>query len=261
MIGGVGFPRAVGAALTATGDFQAAYPAGNVLDPSQPRRVALATASGARTFTLTFPAATAVQIVSLIHHNLPEGTLVTVGAWTSLPADETNPAGKVEERTVAVPARISDLAQTLPVILAEPRAVRAVVVTVPAMGAALELGGIDVASWWEWPDINVDETRGYNPTTSTVMLAGGVKEASRQWAPRITSGKRGELDLIEIETVLMDFQRLMGRANPFVFVRDKDDPARWSREAFLARNATLPGTEVREGDIGLMGFDLVEHLG
>lgn len=198
----------------------------------------------------------------MVHHNISEGTEVYVALWGSLPVDGAiNPGGYLNGITANVPARIGLLPQTMPFVFPQAYMARGVYVQVGGFGKRLELGGIDVSDWWAWPDIKVDEERGMLPASLQSERPGGVTETTRQWAPRIQNGTRGLLTRDQIETSVVDFQMDTGRSKTFVFVRDILDPSTWTREAYLARNNALPASVIGEGDSGLMGFNLIEHLG
>lgn len=264
MIGGIGFPSAldVVASVTSAQAADANYPLANLVDLVNIRRLWRAAASGAVTIDITFSAARSVRLVSLIQHNAPAGATLTASLWTSLPINpSTNPGGLAATQAVTVPASIAGYLQTTPILF--PAAVNAVGVrlVLSATAVAWEAGGIDASGWWEWPDIMVPEERGFAPTSLITVQPGGVEDRTRQWAPRIQSGTRAVLTSDEIQTTAIDFQRMMGRSRPFVFVRDIANTARWPRETFLAKNDDTPTARIDDSETGPFSYRLREHLG
>lgn len=182
----------------------------------------------------------------------------TLGPWSpSQDVAMSSASGQVSGPIPGAPA-------TLPIIFPAEAMVRSGTIAVAgldevATGITAPLGAIDLAGWLDFPDIGVEEERGIAPTALVDDFGVGVQAVTRQWAPRTAKGARASMDVTMLDAVA-DFQRGTGRSRPFVWVRDKQDASRWGREAFLARNRSLPPPTWGEGDAAGFSYDFVEHL-
>lgn len=254
MIGGVGFPsfRNRVASIEA-GSAADDFPASNLRDLVNVRRIWRAAGAGSADLTVTLASAL-VQAVMLVHHNLPAGASVEVKRFGT--------GGLIDSLTTVMPAPVANYLQTAPIVFAEAAACTSVVISITGVPATvLQMGAIDVTAWWSWPDIMVEEERGFAPTTLVSQLPGGIDSITRQWAPRIQSGTRTALTAAELQTTAIDFQVQMGKSAPFVFVRDLANKTRWPREAFLAKNADVPTIPIDDQEAGPFSYRLQEHLG
>ncbi|AKU43443.1 hypothetical protein CPT_Sansa39 [Caulobacter phage Sansa] len=264
MIGGVGFPSYRSLFTTSSNGVatHVDFPAANMADLAEPNRPAVAAAPGSFTARIDLSAPRAIAFLALVNHNVLDGT-IRVRAWAG-----TNIAGAPDYDSTAIPfwpagsGPIAPYIWTRPILLSEPVTAQTVLIDIePVTSTTVSIGAVEASAWWEWPDIMVEEERGFAPTSIMSQLPGGIDEVTRQWAPRIQSGTRTALTADELQTTALDFQRIMGRSKPFVFVRDLEDASRWAREVFLATNADLPLVTIDDTETGAFPYRLREHIG
>jgi hypothetical protein len=109
-----------------------------------------------------------------------------------------------------------------------------------AGSAAIDIGGLEIAKWWQWPFISARLEAGFASAGDDLALEGGGAEGQSGFLARTRDGQIGMLDLAVSAVTGLDFQKLKGLTKPFVFVEDADTAAHWPRDCFLAVNADLP---------------------
>lgn len=257
---GVCFPSYGRSAVFTSADaWDSDYPVSALSLLDRIRRVAVRTGPGTTVIDFLLPAAKTVDFLALIHHNAEAAAAMTV--QLSSGADPALNVVHLASTTVwAGAAQVEGYPTLRPYRLAAPVTVRSGRVTLSGNTDPWQIGAIEIGKWWSWLDVGVDRGIGVNSRSSSVALADGVDHVTQQWAPRIATGSRDVVDQSEVDQTLLDFHMARGRREAFVWAWDVDDPATWSRQAFLAKNASLPPGTVTDYDIGRMSYDFVEHL-
>lgn len=258
----VGFPSysSIATWTNEFGTWDPDFPVTNVGDLLRLRRVTKATSTGVVEIGFQLAAPQMINLVSLIHHNLLPDCIVNVALYSDNAfADIVLGIGGISP-----PPAVGNLPQTFPVLLADaPVAVMSGLINMtPAGTEPLPiLGAIDIAQAYIWKDVTVPQQRGFAPSGQRLAQPGGTDANMRQWSPRTFTGERDVVTRAEIESTILDFQSHTRLSQPFVFVRDIDDPNTWAREAYLARNKPLANSTVNEPENGKHAFTFQEHLG
>lgn len=249
MRSGVSFPSYADTVSWAAAGIDASFPVANLSDLYKPRRRTKKTATGAVTFTGTLPAAKPIQFVGVVHHNLPAGSTIRVQA------------GAYDSGAVAVPTTVDGYLPVFPCAFPTAQTTDTVVVTItPGSAIAVAVGAIEVSGWWEWPDVEVPRSFGFNSQDSSTDMPLGATDMTWSWSPRVWSGSRSVISLTEAQATALDFQLEKSVYRPFVFCWDAADPTTWPRESILVRNASLPTVVVDDAESGSFQFSFVEHL-
>lgn len=235
------------------------YPASNLGDLENLRRVFVSASAGFIGLGFVLPAARPIDFLAFIHHSAPAGAVfyLRLSSTTDPNADDVYvsgeeafwPGGVVNDAYPAVrPFRLPQVYTA--------RSGSLLVYNAPG----LELGAIELGRFWEWPDIDVGREIGIKSNASSVPVGSGVTHVTRQWAPRYVSGSRELVDVVEIEQTLLDHQRFNGLWRTFVWAEDIEDPATWPRQCMAVTHDALPaGTRDHEQG-GAMAFAFREQL-
>lgn len=256
---GVSFPG-YGAEATfamASGSAHADYPVTNLADLKKIRTPFRASASGAIAVSFVLPEAAPVEFVGLCHHNATDGATYRIRLYS----DESLSSEVYDSGTLAFDIAAGGLfAKVTPhVLTATSPEVRSGRIDLSDTGSAWEIGGVEVAGFWDLTDpAKLD--RGIAPKDLVLRAVDGAGRGMRQFAPRTVEVGLEAIDWTLEGATLIDFQAQRKRSEPFVYVRDYDDAATWGREAMLVRNAALPALSKREVYFGDLSLKLVEHL-
>lgn len=221
------------AIVTGTGDSD--YPIANLGDLVTPSEVARITpAGGAVAFTAVLPAARSIQFAALVEHAIPTGGTVRVRFYSDALSTVVH-----DTTAVTIPDPTSD-PQTFPVLLNAPLSVRAIRVDIAGLSAPLDIGGCELAGFWEWPWITAGLAAGFSIGGSDEDLVGGGSAGAEGEDFRTRSFDVSYLELRISTTTGIDFQKVQGLTRPFVYIEDYDDPISFPRDCFLAVNSELP---------------------
>lgn len=256
MITGVSFPSYVAdAAFTMTsGAAHADFPVQNLADLTNATRPFRASAAGAREFLAVLAADQLVQFVALARNNAQTDATYRFRLY-----DDDAATSLVHDSGTLTFGAASQFARTTPYLLDAAITVRAVRVNLSSMDAAWQVGGLEIAGFW---DLSSPSARslGMKPQDGRRDAGDGATLGTRQFSPRaVTTG----LSLIDwtVEGVTFEtFRWDRGTDKPFVWVRDAEDPETWPRECFLARNASLAGLTKNAFIYGALALDAIEHL-
>lgn len=249
------------AVWTSPSAFDADYPVAALSDLDQVRLVALRSDSGATVLDFVLPATRTIDFLALIHHNGAGSTTFTLQLSSGTdPTANIVYAGPLESVWGnALP--IEGYPAVRPILLAEPIAVRSGRISLGANTSPWEIGCIEIGQFWAWDDVAVSTGIGIESSAVSLRTAGGVDHITAQWSPRVANGSRTALDHSELEGRLMDFHRARGLSQAFVWCWDADDAGTWRRQAFLARNRTLPPGKFTDPLSGELAYDFLEYLG
>lgn len=259
---GVSYPGRTAGATCAmiTGAAAADYPVQNLASLASLRTVFRASAAGAVALSITLPASRLVQFLGMVHHNAPEDAtlrwrLYSDAGMTALLHDTGVMSVYPEGAEVETP-----FPNVRPHILDAALSTRAVRLDLSANASPWQIGGIDLAGWYEWPAVSVDRAYGVANKDVVVDTFGGAQHGMSQYAPRTFRGSRTEIEVSAEQTDILDFQMGTGLHVPFTFVQDYDDPATWARECVVVKNRAVPRLVKNGFDLGDFFYDLQEHL-
>jgi len=219
-----------------TGTEDSDYPAtnaGDLFDTGEVARIAPDT--GTVVIERVLSADASVQFLALVEHNIPSGGAVQVEVFD----DDSLTSLAHDTGTVTIPDPTSD-PQTFPVLLDAAITARSIRVTVTGLTDDLELGGLEIGQFWEWPWITAGLEAGFDIGGSEQVLAGGGSYGAEGEDFRTRTLQVSYLDLAVSSTTGLDFQKLQGLTRPFVYVEDYDAPASFPRDCFLAVNEDTP---------------------
>lgn len=259
---GVGFPSYTRAGVwSSTSGWAASYPVTNVANLEEVRRVAVHGATGAANLKMVLPEAVPLDFIAFIHHNAPAAATfrVRLSAGIDPTVGTLYDSGQQPFWPTGVPNE--DYPPVRPFLFPLGVTARSIQIDLSTNAEPWELGGVEVAQFWHWPDINVDRAIGMDGRSITKESGGGISYVTDQFAARIANGKRAVIDQSEADTTLLDFQRFTGRHRAFVWAWNMNSPASWIRESFLAMNRSLPGGVVTDHLVAAMRYDFREHLG
>lgn len=259
---GICFPSyARDATWTSSHPTDSEFPASNLSDLDEIRKVALWTDGGETELDFILPQARLIDFLALVQHN---GSVASrFGVQLS---SGTNPSTNIVYSAGLQPIwgigrPVAGYSALRPILLSDPVLVRSGRITLGVNSLPWEVGAIDMGLFWAWPDVSVDREIGIESSASLFDMAGGADHATGQWGRRFASGQRGLVDQSELDTKLLDFHRATTRRNAFSWMWDVDDASTWPREAWLARNRSLPAGVVNDYEAGIMRFDFAEHVG
>lgn len=238
-----------------SGTAHADYPVTNLGDLRKPRTPLITTAPGAIAFSGVLPADQSVQLVALCHHNAEVGETYRIQLYS----DAGMTTGVADSGTLVFPVHPEGLyPQVTPYVLPAALTVRAVRVDLSAQAAAWQVGAVELGGFW---DLTHHDARsmGVQTKDGVTSVGRGVDHATRRFSPRLATIGNSLIDTATEGATFSDFVTEKGSDLPFVYVRDADDSATFTRECFLGR---LSGHSYSKnaaffGDIGL---SVVEHL-
>lgn len=237
-----------------TGTADADYPVSNLGDLAEPGVVARITPdTGAIAVTATLPAARSIQFAALVEHTIPADATVRVRFYSDVLTTVVSDTGV---DTIPDP---TDDPQTYPVLLPAALSVRSVRIDIAGLTDDLDIGGLEIAAFWEWPWLTGSLDAGFRLSGDEIDLVGGASAGGEGDAPRTRSGEVKYLDLGVSVTTRIDAQKLHGLTRPFVYLEDYDTPSSWPRDCFLATNTALPPGVAEMFDRDTFQFRIEEH--
>lgn len=264
MKSGIGFPSYGRDATWSLGPgsnaMAADFPMQNLANLEELRRVALQAAPGGQNLYFDLGAVREIDFLALIHHNAPAAAIFTVTLYDG--ANQTGAVVYASGNQAFWPggAVNRDYPAVRPLRLPAPVNARSGLIALTANTVPWEIGGVEIASFWEWNDVAVPREIGVRSNASSAAMGGGVTHVTRQWAPRTVAGSREAVDLPELETRLLDHQRINGLHRTFVWCWDVDDPATWARQAMAVTNSELPAGVRDAYQSGRINFAFREQL-
>ncbi len=235
------------------------FPMQNLALIDEPRRVTMNAASGTQNYYFDLGAVRTVDFIAFIHHNAPGAAIFGIDLYAG-----ANQTGGIVYTSVGHSFWPGGVANTdYPAVRPfrfDAVAARSGLISVSSNASPWEIGGVEIGQFWEWDDVSVPSGIGIESRSAAQEMGGGIDHVTQQWGPRIATGARELVDLDEVDTTLLDFHRARGRSQAFVWCWDVDDPATWARQAFLARNRTLPPGVAVGYEVGSMSYDFEEHL-
>lgn len=224
---------------------------GDLFDPAEVARVAPDT--GAVVIERVLSADAEIQFLALVEHNLTEAHDVQVeffsDAGLSVPGTDTG--------AVPVPAPTTD-PQTFPVLLDAPETVRSIRITITGLTDDLEIGGLEIGGFWEWPWITAGLEAAFDGGGSEQVLVGGGSYGPEGEDARTRAFDVKFMALATSSTTGLDWQQYQGLTRPCVYVENYDDPASFPRDCFLAVNEALPMMTAVMSDRDNVSFRLRE---
>lgn len=259
IVSGVCFPSyGRSAAWVSSGAWDVDFPVTNLSLVDKVRRVALQDGAGEVVIDFTLSETQDVDFLALVHHNGPPNARVriTLSSGTDPAADILYDSGAM------LVGGSNDLPYPglRPMLLSETVAARSGRITLSDNPSPWEIGAVEVGMFWRWRDVGVDRAIGFASNGVVQEMAHGADHVMGQWSPRVASGERALVDQDEVDETLLDFQRFTGRSRAFVWCWNTNAPETWIREAFLARNQTLPAGVAIDYLAGAMRYDFREHL-
>lgn len=269
MKSGVSFPSyaSLPAFAMVSGSADASYPVQNLSDLKRIRRIFKAGATGAVSFTFILPAAASIQFLGLMDHNGAAGSTVRYRLFSDNNPDPVGNAGAIVHDSTAVgifptgSAPSTLWAQNRPYKITAAVTARSCRIDLSAHASKWEIGGLEIAGWWEWTDVAVPREFGVSPTDVVVDLGANIQETRSQWSPRTVIVQRSVVTQTENETTAQDFMLEKQLSKPFVWVWDYDDATTWPREVILVTNASMPRNPQNTYPAGSQSFAFLEHLG
>lgn len=263
MRSGVSFPSYAADPTYAmvTGTADASYPVSNLADLYNIRTVFKAGGTGAIAFTFIFPANRTIQMIGLLHHNAPAAATVRYRLFSDNNPDPVgNSAHQILDSGALTLQTNSLYPQCFPYRMSAATAVRSGRVDLSSNTVAWVVGGLELAGWWEWTDVQYSREFGLTPNDTVVAQPMGVDHAMSQFSPRTVKGSRALTDQAENLSTAMDFQLATKTSKPFVWAWDAADATTFARECFLVRNASLGPPVQNDYPSGSQTFEFVEHL-
>ena len=262
MKSGVSFPSYTRDATWSVGGggADADFPATNLGNLEEVRKVYLASAAGARNPAFVMPASKPVDFVAVVHHNADAAATFRLQLSSGITpgADIVYDSGVVPFWPAGVIP--TDFLQVRPILLPAAVTTRSGRLLLSATAAPWEIGAIEVGQFWKWEDVAVPRALGIDSRAIAVDMSRGAAHVMRQWAPRTVSGSREVVLQTELDGMLLDFQRAMGLHKPFVWCEDAEDAATWPRQCMVVTNESLPAGSATDYEVGRLGFSFVEHL-
>lgn len=224
-----------------TGSADANYPVQNLSDTVNNAKVArLTPAGGVVAFSFDLSAASLIQFVGLVRHNLSGAETVRIRLYS---AAALGGSLLVDSGVISVwpsGAAVAGYAQTRPwVASAGPYTALSGRVDFASLGGVLEIGALELAQWWP-VYMSPGAEIGFITTAADEAIVGGGAEAGDTFVSRMMNGQCDFLSIATSATTGIDFQAAVGKSKPFVWVQDYDDPTTWGRGCWPARNADLP---------------------
>lgn len=236
---GIIFPSYADLVTRENGGWQAAYPFTNTRDLIRISKLARADGAGDRQVILNLPALLPIRAVALVGHNLPKGSTIQVST-----TDAVDGGGNAVHATGSMPtwpgasAPVAGYRAVRPVLFGFTAPVRSIVIGMNT-DAVIEIQGVDVGGFWEWP-MGYGREIGVNIPNGEVDLAGGASyRPARNLKPRTVTGQVDLMKMEETATTGLDFQRGIDISHPFVWAEDWTDPTTWARKCMLVRNREL----------------------
>lgn len=224
--------------LTGSGD--ANYPASNLADLINIANVARVTPSaGAAALAFDVPAGSRLRFVGLARHNLLAAETMRIRLYSGPGRTGTLLFDSGVISVWPSGAGVSGYSPTRPYLLSGIVTAASGRLDFAGLTGTLEIGGVELANWFDWA-ISPGVTYGFDTRAADVALVGGGAEAGDLFIPRTVVGQIDFLALATAATTGLDFQKLTGKAQPFVFVQNYGDPTSWARFCFLAKNTDLP---------------------
>lgn len=205
---------------------------GDLFDPGEMARITPDT--GTVVIERVLSAAASVQCLALIEHNIPDGGEVQVEFFS----DDAFTTAGTDTGSVAIPTPAAD-PQTFPVVLDAAETVQSIRITVTGLTNDLEIGGLEIGSWWEWPWITAGLDAAFDIGGAEQVLVGGGSYGAEGEVSRTRNFQVSYMDLSTSSTTGLDWQAYQGLTRPFVYVEDYDTPGSWPRDCFLAVNEAL----------------------
>jgi hypothetical protein len=258
---GISYPSYLGATYTmVAGVAMSAFPVQNLDDKISIRKVFKAN-SGPTTIGYAFAAGVDIQFIGILHHNAALDA--TYRHQLYAPGDVLIYDSGVLPFFASADTPLATFALCVPHVLPGIRNAVRGTITLSDHATGWQIGGVEVAGWWEWTDVTVPRQFGIRSNDVVEAAVDGADATMAQFKPRIVSGTRGVLDATVDEDMIARFQRRTGTLWPFVWLWDYDDPDTWPRECFLVRNDTLP--PLKRGPNGdwpeiAFSFAFLEHL-
>lgn len=248
------------ATFSSSSPWSADFPLASLAFLDDVRRVAVRSDAGATVIDFLLPQTRLVDFIGLIHHNGDRNARITVQLSSG-----TDPTASIVHQGLSQPVwgnalPVAGYLPVRPYRLDAAVNVRSGRITLSANTDPWEIGAIEIGQWWSWLDVGVDRGIGIESSSETADVA-GVDHVTLQWGARLATGRRDVVDQVEVDELLLDFHRARGRDQAFVWCWDVDDSGTWAREAWLARNRTMPPGVVHEDGVGRMRYDFLEHLG
>lgn len=254
----VGFPSHVASATLAmiSGAADADYPVANLADLKRIRRPLQTTGAGAIAVSAVLPAAQSVEFLALCHHNATAGATYRFRSYS----DAAMTTLVDDSGTLTFPT-VDDAAFKIvtPYVLPSPMTVRAVRVDLSDIGAAWQIGGLEIAGLIAWDAVTKREIGLQSAEQITRFPEGGTM-GTRAFSPRVITSGREYRSYTADGFAILDLAKTMGRSEPFVWVRAYEDPASWNREAVLVRLRSLKGLTRKPAGLADFDLPLLEHL-
>lgn len=263
---GVSWDSVTGQAAFAavTGAWSTDYPIANLANTREPSQVGrLTPSSGVAAFTFILPALAVVQFIGLVAITAATGNMRIRLYSDNNPAPGNTGALVHDSGAVALwpsGGPVSGYVATRPYVLPSAVSARSGRLDFDTLPANLDLGGVDIAKWWDLP-IAPGKAFGFKASGKPKRLMGAATQpAPRGPRPRTMSGEISLLKLSEASTTGLDFQTAQGRGKPFVFVDEYESPASWPRRVMLATNTDLPPSVGAVYRHDRFQFRFTEHL-
>lgn len=242
-----------------TGAANASYPVANLSDLYNIKTPFIANASGAVAFSAVLPASKSLSFLALLDHN---GGAADTVRWR-LYSDAAMTAMVLDSAALPLFPAGSSVSSTYPQNFPyrfNAVTARAVRVDLSANAAAWAIGAIEMGGFWEWTDVAVPRSSGFQNADAEANQPFSADHVMGQFAPRIISGTRETVDQSENATTAQDFLMEKKTALPFVWCWDTADATTYPRECVLVRNAKIQNPVQNSYPTGKQSFSFVEHL-
>lgn len=227
--------------IVTTGTPDSDYPAQNLADTVNNTKVARITPdAGAVVININFVARAPVQALALVRHNLVGAETMQVALWSG--PGQGGPILLVTGYFPVWPSggAVDGFGQTRPYVSSQVYQAWSAQVAFAGLTGVLEIGAVEIGQWWPIA-MSPGAEIGFNTRAQDQALVGGGAEAGDiGFAPRVMNGQCDFVAMATAATTGLDFQSTTGRARPFVYVQDYDDPTTWGRGCWPARNLDLP---------------------
>lgn len=224
-----------------TGSADANYGIQNLSDTVNNAKVARLThAAGVVAFSFNLSAASLVQIMALVRHNLVGAETVRFRLYSAAALGGSLLADSGVISIWPSGAAVTGYAQTRPWVATAAVTALSGRVDFAGVAATLEIGALEMAQWWAIPGISPGAELGFITDATDEAIVGGGAEAGDTFIPRVMNGQCDFVALATSATTHIDFQAATSRSRPFVWCQDYDDPTTWGRGCWPARNIEIP---------------------
>lgn len=245
-----------------SGTWSTDYPVTNLGDLRRPTKVGRVVPAGGGLIGISavLPAAVPIRMIAIVNHNCSAFASLLVRIWSDAGTTTLTYDNGGQTFYPAGPGPDNTYAKVRPLILPAEVQGRHIEIQIGGLTGTTDIGAVEIARFWEWSGVSPGADVGFRPLQSRIDYLGGGSEGVDEPPSRTYDGEMSYLALAIAASQGLDFQKLKGKAEPFVFTEDYSDAASWARTTFLATNAELPASVGAVYRHDRYQFRLKEHM-